>query len=85
MGGVDEGVDPVLPDPGGEPVGPPEPADPDLAGRQPGRGDATGERGGDPDAPVTGQALGEPARLGRTPQNKNMHGSRHSHRNGLFS
>ncbi|CAM5476419.1 hypothetical protein SCALM49S_04392 [Streptomyces californicus] len=84
VGGVDEGVHVVLTHPRGEPLGPAEPADAHLTGAA-GGGDAPGERGGDPDAPVTGQALGQPARLGRTAQNKNTHGSRHRHRNGLIS
>lgn len=75
VGGIDEGVHTVLTHPGGEPVGPAEPADAHVTGRQPGSGDAPGERGGDPDPRVMGdQVFDQPARLGRTPSTRTCTG-----------
>ncbi len=85
VGGIDEETDVVLPYPRGKPVDPAEPTDAHIPGRQPGSGHPPGERGGDADAPVTGEALGQPTRLGGPSQNKHMHRYRHRHRDGLFS
>ena len=73
VGGVDDQVDPLVPEPGDQPGHAAEAADPDLARRQPRVADPAGEGADQRQVRAAGEPGGQLPRLRRAPEQEQLH------------